>query len=410
MQIILITLIAGLSGYSIGWVLSASRQKKRWLKEKEDLIASNSKNLEGAAKEQAVISDQFFEANRMQLEHQNEQLTGAFLLNGKTVEMITNELRTAQGLVDRAFSNLPEIYNCSRKTSEATGLSKEKVEDLSQSVNDWRESIHTLHGIEDLIDGIHEKSVQIRDVSGEANLLALNASIEAARAGEHGRGFAVVAECMRDLSSKSATATYDINESVDLTRNEVTKIIAGIEDSVALLTDVTDAVSLRFADIEAEVVNIDRISKSSLSEANEASEKFKQINANINTQLETISKLLADTMGEVTGNQIEDIPVTADIGNYRIIDVRRPDEFTGDLGHIQGAELMCLQDRFESQLQRLDKNDKYLFVCRSGGRSARAARIAVAHEFNHVYNLSGGMLEWAKAHGTPINANSQKNG
>ena len=80
-----------------------------------------------------------------------------------------------------------------------------------------------------------------------------------------------------------------------------------------------------------------------------------------------------------------------------IIDVRRPDEFNDELGHIDGAQLMCLQDNFEFRVRQLDKEKKYLFVCRSGGRSARAARLAVAHGIQQVYNLEGGMLAWRKS-------------
>lgn len=76
-----------------------------------------------------------------------------------------------------------------------------------------------------------------------------------------------------------------------------------------------------------------------------------------------------------------------------MIDVREPSEYTGELGHIHGAELVVLgslPDRIDS----LPKDKPLVFICKSGGRSARAAAFAQANGFDQVYNMRGGMLLW----------------
>src|SRR5688572_11907921 len=76
-----------------------------------------------------------------------------------------------------------------------------------------------------------------------------------------------------------------------------------------------------------------------------------------------------------------------------IVDVRRPDEFTGELGHIPGSQLMVL-DTLPQRLGELPQDQTVVFVCRSGNRSGRAAAFAKENGFSHVFNMKGGMLLW----------------
>jgi rhodanese-related sulfurtransferase len=80
-------------------------------------------------------------------------------------------------------------------------------------------------------------------------------------------------------------------------------------------------------------------------------------------------------------------------GNVEIVDVRRPDEFTGELGHIPGSQLMVL-DTLPERLSELPKDKTVVFVCRSGNRSGRAAAFAKQNGFTDVFNMKGGMLLW----------------
>lgn len=83
--------------------------------------------------------------------------------------------------------------------------------------------------------------------------------------------------------------------------------------------------------------------------------------------------------------------------NVVLIDVRQPDEYHGDLGHIPGARLIVL-DTLPEHISSLPKNETIVFVCRSGGRSARATAIALEHGLKNVYNLKGGMILWNELH------------
>jgi sulfur dioxygenase len=82
-----------------------------------------------------------------------------------------------------------------------------------------------------------------------------------------------------------------------------------------------------------------------------------------------------------------------------LLDVREPEEFVGELGHIKGA----LHVPLDVLAHRLPKLAGYLgrevvVICRSGARSATAGAILRQAGFAHVRNLGGGMLEWNAHH------------
>ncbi|MBO0960207.1 rhodanese-like domain-containing protein [Neobacillus sp. MM2021_6] len=73
-----------------------------------------------------------------------------------------------------------------------------------------------------------------------------------------------------------------------------------------------------------------------------------------------------------------------------IIDVREVEEVRA--GKIPGAMNMPL-GLVEFRMHELDKSKEYIMVCRSGGRSGRAAQFLESYGFK-VINMDGGMLEW----------------
>lgn len=77
----------------------------------------------------------------------------------------------------------------------------------------------------------------------------------------------------------------------------------------------------------------------------------------------------------------------------KIIDVRQPEEYTGELGHIPEAELVVL-DQLPENLNKFSNDHTYVIVCRSGGRSARASAFLMENGIKNIYNLKGGMLLW----------------
>jgi glyoxylase-like metal-dependent hydrolase (beta-lactamase superfamily II)/rhodanese-related sulfurtransferase len=79
--------------------------------------------------------------------------------------------------------------------------------------------------------------------------------------------------------------------------------------------------------------------------------------------------------------------------DVQVIDVREPDEFSGPLGHVQGAKLIPLGSLSKNS-DSIEKRKPVVVICRSGARSAQATLLLGKAGYDKVANLSGGMLRW----------------
>jgi rhodanese-related sulfurtransferase len=80
---------------------------------------------------------------------------------------------------------------------------------------------------------------------------------------------------------------------------------------------------------------------------------------------------------------------------FVFVDVREPYELTGPEGEIEGALLATLGPELISFLETADPLKEYVFICRSGHRSAQACDLAfTAYGYEKIFNLQGGMRAW----------------
>ena len=94
---------------------------------------------------------------------------------------------------------------------------------------------------------------------------------------------------------------------------------------------------------------------------------------------------------------IDPTDVARAAGTVHFVDVREPHELTGELGHIAGIENVPLS-AVELAARGWNKDDELVLVCRSGGRSGRAAAYLASVGFRRVMNMTGGMLSWNEAY------------
>ncbi len=135
------------------------------------------------------------------------------------------ELASTSGEVSQ---NAEDVRQLCENTLKASAKGKDEMESMTKNVGTLNATISdltkliraTAKSVEE-ITGITDT---INAISGQTNLLSLNASIEAARAGEMGKGFAVVASEVGLLAKQSSEATETIRTLVD----DITKNISDI--------------------------------------------------------------------------------------------------------------------------------------------------------------------------------------
>lgn len=99
--------------------------------------------------------------------------------------------------------------------------------------------------------------------------------------------------------------------------------------------------------------------------------------------------LLALSVSEVSCEQ-----VLAESGKVRLIDVRSSEEYHGELGHIEGAELVTLGPELTAALEKGNSKEGIVFICRSGSRSAKATEESRRLGYVNTASMVGGMVRW----------------
>ncbi|PHS18639.1 MAG: hypothetical protein COA86_08100 [Kangiella sp.] len=366
-----------------------------------------------AVKEELIQAERITSSSVDECEQQRDQLMMQYKDQAKiTVATISRVLDESADSSDTTSQALSDVTNQIKTLTAMVGMiidlstSAGKIADLGMvnvdavvtDLSDLAKSKSDLAMILEKFNEVQEKTKAIRYIGEEAEMLALNAAIEAARAGDAGRGFAVVADSMKSLAKNSQNTTHEILAIVQESNRVISEVAESFSDRGEKLDTSISGLVKNFTQINISVSTIKAHSKMITSDSEGISALMTKSSSITKTSVENLVKQLSEITSGITGKKVIDLTPNEARDQWdsfdEIIDVRRAEEWESELGYIDGIRLSTLQTDFKKDVNKLDKSKRYLFVCRSGGRSTKAAQMAIAKGIEQVCNLAGGMLEW----------------
>lgn len=187
-----------------------------------------------------------FSTNTQNQAASSEQITATLEEVTAGINNISNNSQTQQNKLNEVIILIKELSDkidimaerISKTRTQSTQITKQAQtgsEALTRMSVSMREISQSSNEVTDIIQIIN-------DISGEINLLSLNAAIEAARAGDSGKGFAVVADEISKLADQTASSINQIASLIEKNNNEIANGMHNVDDTISGISKIITGV------------------------------------------------------------------------------------------------------------------------------------------------------------------------
>jgi len=270
----------------------------------------------------------------------SNEMTEMLSANRNASETVKNEVAVSREQISsQNDSNMmisavtEEVSASAGQISESTLVINEDMKKMSHVSHEGTEKMHEIVGlvevtsvefqklrsilnlmteryskVANLLDGINE-------ITGQTNLLSLNASIEAARAGEYGKGFAVVAGEIRKLSSQTDGLSRTIASDLQQIKSDLNLCNQSLDSFAKLIhktKDISETSNLTFTELEKQ-------SSTLSAQMNDITQAITDITSGMNAIVTSVEHLteasssVNDRMNEVEGLSEEQYQISDEL-------------------------------------------------------------------------------------------------
>ena len=225
------------------------------IRNSSDTMSSNSYELNDTSSQTLAANNEISKAVEDVAEGSTGMAASISKINENLVEM-SNETKDINASVD-------EIKNQTVAVQDSSKIMNDKIKSMQNSSHKMDDGISAIskriETVNKTVDKVSNIVSVIEEISGETNLLSLNASIEAARAGDAGKGFAVVAQEIRVLSDNTNTEIQKTAEKADEIEELVTAMVELNDDITKSSNSLTDVSAANAAATEEMNANIEEL-------------------------------------------------------------------------------------------------------------------------------------------------------